>query len=70
MPVKEAEVRVRADDTACPRCGHSHLLGAARPQGADHLWFAYCPACREVQERASIPGWFTEGLLPPPGRLH
>lgn len=70
MPVKEAHLRVRVDQTACPRCGHSSLRGAAEPWGADQLWFAYCPACRAVQEHASIPGWFGQDLSPRQAPFH
>ena len=64
MSIKEAEVHFTEDTAACPTCGYPRLQGAAKRQGANHLWVAYCPACRCVLESASIPDWFPKGLPP------
>ena len=64
MPIKEAEIRVRAAQSRCEHCGHHRVLAATRPQGLDQIWFAFCEACLRVQERVEIPGWFP-GQLPP-----
>lgn len=65
MPVRDAEIRFAPHEGACESCGHPRLLTGARPQGSGCVWFAYCPSCRRVHERADIPGWFGRGLPPP-----
>jgi hypothetical protein len=62
VPIKDAEIRFSPNEEVCHRCGHPRLITAARPQGLDCLWYAYCPSCRQVQELAAIPGWFSRGL--------
>ena len=68
MAIKEAGIRFTEDNAACPTCGYPQLQGRASRQGANHLWVAFCPACRSVLESASIPDSFPRGL--PAGGRH
>lgn len=65
MPIKDAEIRFSPNQEECHRCGHPRLITAVRPQESGCLWYAYCPSCRQVQELAAIPGWFSQGLPAP-----
>lgn len=70
MSVKEAEIRLSAQEGPCTCCGHPRLLTGARPLGSGCVWFSYCPVCRRVHEQAEIPGWFARGLpAPVPNRV-
>ncbi|MBI5017946.1 MAG: hypothetical protein HZB55_20960 [Deltaproteobacteria bacterium] len=64
MSIKEPQARVTPQEPHCRQCGHSELLCVSRPWGESRLWLAYCPACRNVQDQASIPESFLEGLPP------
>jgi Zn finger protein HypA/HybF involved in hydrogenase expression len=68
LSIKEPQVEVTPQESRCRRCGHPELHSVARSSGESRLWFAYCPACHNVQDRAAIPEWFLEGLPPPPNR--
>ena len=68
MSIKEPEARFTEQEPVCRRCGHPELTSVSRPAGDARLWFAYCPVCQQVQDRAAIPEWFLEGLPPPTGR--
>ena len=72
MAIKQAGIRFTEDTASCPTCGYPRLEGSASRQGANHLWVAYCPACRSVLESASIPDSFSRGLPAPTrrSRLH
>ena len=66
------EAHFTEQESVCRRCGHRELTSISRPVGSSRLWFAYCPACQQVQDHAAIPEWFLEGLPPPArrGDLH
>lgn len=72
MSIKEPQAQVTPQEPRCRRCGHPELRSVSRPSGETRLWLAYCPACHSIQDRASIPEWFVEGLPPPTdrGNLH
>lgn len=68
MPIKEPQARMTPQEQRCRRCGHTELRSVSRSSGESRLWFAYCPVCHSVQDRAAIPEWFLEGLAPPANR--
>jgi hypothetical protein len=72
LPIKEVQGRVMPDQTSCRNCGHPRLRTVASALGDTRLWFAFCPACHNIQDRAFIPEAFLEGLPAPPDyrRLH
>jgi hypothetical protein len=66
---REAKARITPEEGLCAYCGHRELRSAARPGVDGCVWVAYCPACKQIQEQASIPEWFLKGL-PPPREVH